>query len=128
MSNNDHSGVGKAAAVVGGIAAAAAGIYIFFYDEDAKHRREKIQGWMLKAKAEIAERLEQTEEVTKDEYEKIVNEVLGKYREIADTKEVEEVKSELHDNWKKILARAAATAAASIVSKKIMDSVSDNKK
>ena len=63
--------------VLTGMAAAAAGIYLFLNDEDSKPVREKSKTWMLKAKSEIAEKLEAAEEVSEEKYHEIVSEVMS---------------------------------------------------
>lgn len=107
--------------VLTGMAAAAAGIYLFLNDEDSKPVREKSKTWMLKAKSEIAEKLEAAEEVSEEKYHEIVSEVMSKYEDVKETDEVEEMVRLFKNNWKKMLIRAAATAAASVASKKALN-------
>ena len=107
--------------VLTGMAAAAAGIYLFLNDEDSKPVREKSKTWMLKAKSEIAEKLEAAEEVSEEKYHEIVSEVMSKYEDVKETDEVEEMIRLFKNNWKKMLIRAAATAAASVASKKALN-------
>jgi len=110
--------------ILTGAVAAAAGLYLFLNDDESKPVREKSKSWMLKAKSEIADKLEATEEVSEEKYHEIVSEVMSKYHDVAEKDEVDELKEFLRNNWKKLLARAAASAAATIATKKTMSSKS----
>lgn len=68
-------GVGLAAAA----AAAAAGAYWFYGSKDAKAHRKQAKSWMLKARAEVMERVENLEDINKEAYLAIVQEVLSRY-------------------------------------------------
>lgn len=68
-------GVGVAAAA----AAAAAGAYWFYGSKDAKAHRKQAKSWMLKARAEVMERVEALPDINKDTYLAIVQEVLSRY-------------------------------------------------
>lgn len=68
-------GVGVAAAA----AAAAAGAYWFYGSKDAKTHRKQAKSWMLKARAEVMERVEALPDINKDTYLAIVQEVVARY-------------------------------------------------
>jgi hypothetical protein len=62
-----------------GLAAVAGGV--FLYGTDAgKKKRKAIKGWMLKAKGEVIEKLENLKEVNEENYHKIVDAVETKYK------------------------------------------------
>lgn len=92
-------GVGIAAVV-----AAAAGTYFLYGSKNAVKNRKKVKGWMLKAKGEILEKLENLKEVNEEIYHKIVNEVSNKYQAVKsiDKKDVVEFAKELKSHWKSI--------------------------
>lgn len=60
---------------VGAFLALAIGGYIFFGPEGANNRR-KFDRWLRRARYEILTRMEQIEDVTEEQYQKIVDEVL----------------------------------------------------
>lgn len=102
---NNKDGVQVAGAFLAGIATAAiAGGYYLFGAKDAKQNRLKVEAWSVKAKGEVLGKLEKAKNVSKEEYEKIVDSVSDKY---AKTKEVgekkaENLKKELKKHWKDI--------------------------
>jgi hypothetical protein len=62
MANTESmSGARKAeigAGIAAGVAAAALGAYFLYGSKDAKKNRAKVKGWMLKARGEVLEQLE----------------------------------------------------------------------
>ena len=85
-----------------GIVAAMAGAYFLYGSKDAAKNRKKIKGWTLKAKGEVLEKLEKVEHASKEQYEKTVDAVLGKYKTLknVDLKEVEALAKDLKRHWK----------------------------
>jgi hypothetical protein len=110
-------GVGLAA-----VAAAIAGAYFLYGGKDAAKNRRKVKSWMFKAKGEILEKIENASDLTKESYEKIVDEVSNKYRALKNIQQnelsgfVDEVKS----HWKNIAKELSSSA------KKPMDEGSDS--
>lgn len=92
-------GVGIAAVV-----AATAGTYFLYGSKNASRNRKKIKGWMLKAKGEILEKLENVKDINEEIYHKIVNEVSNKYQALKsiDKKDVMAFADELKKHWKGI--------------------------
>ena len=92
-------GVGIAALV-----AATAGTYFLYGSKNAPKNRKKVKGWMLKAKGEILEKLENLSEVNEEIYHKIVGEVSDKYQALKsiDKKDVMAFADELKKHWKGI--------------------------
>jgi hypothetical protein len=68
-------GTGVAAAV----AAAALGAYLL-YGKNGTKNRKAVKGWMLKAKGEILEQMENAQTITESGYQDIVNKVISNYR------------------------------------------------
>lgn len=92
--------------VIAGIAAAAGAYY--FSTPEGKKKRKEIKGWMLKAKGEVMERLEDVEEINREAYEKIVDEVVKGYKKLkrVDAKELAMLALELKSQWEDIKAEA----------------------
>lgn len=62
-----------------GVAAAAAASY-FFFGPDGKKNRNKLQGWMIKMKGEIVEKMETAKDLTEGAYHAIVDSVASSYQ------------------------------------------------
>ena len=92
-------GVGITAAAV-----AAAGTYFLYGAQDAKKNRTKVRSWALKAKAEVLEALEQAKHMTPEEYEALVEGVVGSYgklRNVTNT-ELKAFEKEMKSHWGRI--------------------------
>lgn len=89
-------GVGLTATAV-----AAAGAYFLYGSEKAAKNRKKVKSWMLKAKAEVLEKLEDAKEMTQEEYEEVINAVAGTYSDLksATKVDVKSFKEEMKDYW-----------------------------
>ena len=96
--HNLEIGLGVAA-----IAAAAGATYLYGTKSGAKKRKE-IKGWMLKAKGEILENIENMKEVSEGAYHDVVESVLGKYKKLKniDPVEVAALMAELKAHWNNI--------------------------
>ncbi|MCX6723724.1 MAG: hypothetical protein NT155_00940 [Candidatus Staskawiczbacteria bacterium] len=97
----------KGAAVGAGVAtvaAAIAGTYFLYGAKDSAKNRKKIKAWMLKAKGEVLEQLENLSEISESAYKKIIKEVSGKYQVLKNInkKDVAEFSDELKGHWKNI--------------------------
>ncbi len=95
-----QTGIGLAIA-----AAAAAGAYFLYGSKDAKKNRKAVKGWVLKAKGEVIEKMEQVKgELTEENYHKIVDGVISKYSKLKTTTEddVQELLKDLKGHWKNI--------------------------
>lgn len=98
---DEGSGVGFALTAI----AAAAGAYFLYGSKDAKKNRKVVKGWALKAKGEVLEKIELAkEELTEENYHKIVDTVAGKYEKVKNTSadEISEFGKELKSHWKSI--------------------------
>ena len=102
-------GVGLTAAAV-----SAAGTYFLYGSKHAKKNRETVKSWVLKAKAEILEKLEDAKEMTKEEYDQLVDTVAGMYataRNIS-KKDIENFRKEMKQHWHMIEKEAATVKKA----------------
>lgn len=96
--SNRNAGVGIAA--LAAAAAAAAGAY-YFYGKNGPRHRKQLKGWAVKAQGEVMERLEELKDVTRDSYEKTVNDVMAQYKTLkkASPAELASVAKELKGHW-----------------------------
>lgn len=105
---------------VAALSAAAVGAYYLYGHKDAKKHRGAVKGWMLKAKGEVLEELENAKDITESTYGSAVDAVAAKYRELKqiDPAELEEFMDEMRSHWtgiKKTLAtKAPARKKASV--------------
>lgn len=101
------AGVALTAAVVAGV-----GAYFFYGSNKAGENRMKAKSWMLKAKGEVMEKVEQAKKMSKDDYEEIVDSVVQGYLalKVATKKEAGELTEELKNSWKRIDKVAKDTA------------------
>ncbi len=97
-------GVGLTAAAV-----AAAGTFFLYGSKGASKNRKAVKSWMLKAKAEVLEKLETAKEMSADEYMQLIDTVGGTYAQIKDASKVDiaSFKTEMKDHWNKIAKTAA---------------------
>ncbi len=85
-------------------AVAAAGTYFLYGSKSAPKNRKTIKSWMLKAKAEVLERLEDAKEMNAEEYEELINTVAQAYSQVksASKVDIKSFKEEMKDHWKAI--------------------------
>jgi vacuolar-type H+-ATPase subunit H len=90
-------GAGLAAAAV----AAALGSYLLTGRRATKTKRV-LKGWMLKAKGELLEQMENAGEVGQDMFNDAVDRIVKKYSKMAGVgeKELNEMAAELKKQWK----------------------------
>src|ERR1035437_5747214 len=108
--NSKKNGGGKTAEGVGiglglgMLAALSAGAYYLYGTKEGAKKRLKIRGWMLKAKGEMMEKMENLKEVNEKNYNALVETVMKKYHGLKniDPKEVDEMVSDLKKHWKNI--------------------------
>lgn len=99
-----RSGAAGTIAAIAAIAALATGTFLMA-GKRGKKNRAMVRGWMIKAKGEVLERLEQLKEVNFETYTEIVDSVLLRYRNMKDItgEELAEMADELRGHWKEIL-------------------------
>jgi len=83
---------------------AAVGGYFLYGAKDAKKNRKTVNSWMLKAKAEVLEGIENTKELTEVEYDKLVDEVMKGYKAArsASVKDLGAFANEMKTYWDQI--------------------------
>jgi len=92
-------GVGVTAALL-----SAAGAYFLYGSKDADKNRKKVKSWMLKAKAEVLEGIETAKDMSKEDYEKLVDTSVKAYSKIktASAEEALQLAKELKSHWKNL--------------------------
>jgi gas vesicle protein len=82
-------------------AVAAAGAYFLYGSKHAEENRKKVKGWMLRAKGDVLERLEEAKEMSKEEYQEVVASVADAYSELknASRPEIKQFKDEMLEHW-----------------------------
>jgi len=98
-------GIGLTAAAV-----AAAGAFFLYGSDNAPENRKKVKGWMLKAKGEVLEKLEQAKHMTEGEFKEIVDGVALTYEkaQALSKKELSNFKKEMAENWQELVASGIA--------------------
>jgi len=105
---NTKKGMSKIALTavgVGAAAVAAAGAYWFYGSKNASEHRRNVRSWMLKARADVLEAVEDATEkageVSKEMYTNIVEEVLKRYSMVAGvtSAEIRHVKEDMKETW-----------------------------
>ena len=104
-------GVGIAA-----LAAAAAGAYYLYGSDKSAKNRKQIKSWMLKMKAEVMDRVEGIKDLSKETYDKTIDEVSKKYSQIknVDQKELMQLAKRMKSHWKEIEADVKGTVGKEI--------------
>lgn len=89
---------------LGATALAAVGGYFFYGSPNASKHRKKAKSWMLKAKAEVLEGLENAKHMTKAEYEALIADVVRGYKRVQGTTtgELNEFAKEMRAHWRDI--------------------------
>lgn len=102
-------GVGLTAASI-----AAIGGYFLYGSKNASKNRKKAKSWMLKAKAEVLEGIEDAKELTQDEYHELVDAVTKGYKKARNvsTAELADFKKDMAEHWKDIERTAAGKKVA----------------
>ena len=88
--------------------AAAVGAYFMYGSKKAAKNRKAVKSWMFKAKAEVLEALENTQEMSKKEYDKLIDTVGTSYSNIttASRADLAAFKKEMKDHWLEIAKTA----------------------
>lgn len=110
-------GIGLTAA-----AATVAGAYFLYGSKKATQNRKKVKSWALKAKAEVLEGLEHVEQITEDEYTKLVESASAVYGTVknATKGEIVDFKKEMLTHWKDLQKNPAVKKIVTPVAKGIV--------
>lgn len=87
--------------VIAAGALTALGAYFIYGTKAGKPVRKAIKGWMIKAKGEILEKLEEAGDLTESAYHNVVEEVLSKYRNLKNVtaEDLAMLAGELRGSW-----------------------------
>jgi hypothetical protein len=106
MSKNKKNGsmLGKAAAFVAGATAALAVGGYYLYGPNGSKNRIKVEAWKLKAKGEILEKIEKTENLTEEKYHQIIDIVTDRYSKAKEigSRKAKQLGDELKKHWREI--------------------------
>ncbi len=97
---------------IGAMAAAAAGAYYLYGSDKATAHRKKLKSWMLRAKAEVMDEIENLKELNEEAYAKAVEKVMSKYKQIKgmDPEELIALGKRMHGHWNDIKKDLEKTA------------------
>lgn len=102
-------------------AVAAAGTYFLYGSKYAEKNRKKVKSWMLKAKAEALDKLEEAQHMSREEYEQMIEAIAATYASVKDASkgDLNAFKKEMKEHWamiekkgKKMAIKAVAEVAA----------------
>ena len=119
MAKKDDSNLGLAAGI--GAIAAVAGAYFMYGSKKAAKNRKEVKSWLLKAKADVLEKLEDAQEMSKKDYEKVIDAVGAAYKDVKNVSKTEmaDFKREMKGHWSEIeKATAPKKAPAKKTTKK----------
>jgi len=126
MHHNRHSqpSLHLASFLAGAAATALVGGYYLYGRNGAQHRKQ-VERWLLEAKADILERMQKTQDVTEDQYRRIVDEVLSRYQSAKGVTEerAAEAASSFKHKWEDM--REAAKRASEEARKELAKDRSD---
>ncbi len=114
-----HAGV---AVAVGASAAALGAAAYYLFGPHGKQHRTKAQGWMIKMKGEVVERLEDLKEVSEPVYNQVVEAVAAKYAKESKTskKDILALAADLKKGWRSIVASTQSKKKPARKSKPVM--------
>ncbi len=106
MTNNKAIGIGVG---ITAAVAAMAGGYLLYGSKNAAKNRKVVKSWALKAKAEVLEGIEKAQDMTKEEYEQLIDTVMTTYQgaKAVSKNELSAFKKEMKDHWGGIAKTAA---------------------
>lgn len=118
-------GVGVTAALL-----SAAGVYFLYGSKNAEKNRKKVKSWTLKAKAEVLEGIEKAKDMTKEDYEQLIDKTTKMYSKVKDAsaEELMGFAKEMKSHWKSLEKKGEQkakkpVAAVKKVAKKVTKTV-----
>lgn len=106
MSNNkqqSENGQSSKLPLAGLLGAAAVGA-VYLYGKNKQRVQQRLRGWMLKVKGEVMERVAESESLTREEYEDIVDSAVDKYKHKKQqaSERFEQIRQDLKAQWEEI--------------------------
>lgn len=116
VSNNQAVGIGVGLTAA---AVAAASAFFLYGSKNAAKNRKAVKSWTLKAKADVLEKIEQAKDMSKEEYEQLIDTVSGAYKDVKNASKVDlaTFKKEMKEHWNNIAKTAIGPKKA--VAKKV---------
>ena len=101
MSSSQKVGLGVGVTAAG---LAALGGFLLYGSKNAAKNRKTVKSWMLKARAEVLEGLENARHMSREDYEKMIERVMQGYRAAKQTSasEVAALTKEMKAHWKEV--------------------------
>ncbi len=140
---NAKAGVGVGVGV-GAALLSAAGAYFLYGAKNADKHRKMVKSWTLKAKADVLEGLEKAKDMTKEDYDQLIDKTVKSYGKLkgASAEEIAGFAKEMKAHWKSIekkgekhvvkpavaageTAQKVATKVAKKVTKKVAKTVAE---
>ena len=120
MANNNKAAVAGVGVGLAALAAAAAGAYYFYGTKHSAQHRKQMKGWMIKARGEVVEKLEQMKDMSQENYDKIVDQVSQKYGKLknVDPEDVKSMVADMRKHWKNIAGQLKPAPAKKKINKK----------
>lgn len=130
---------GVAVAVTAALAAGV-GAYYLYGSKHAAQNRKKVKSWMLRARAELLEKIEELDIMDDEHYAEVVDAIAKRYARLKDAtrEEVQDFKQEMKGYWPeiedsargtlKVAGRAAAKAAVRDVADKVHHRITEETK
>ncbi len=108
LKNSSRNSAGTTLAVMGASIVGLASSAYFFLGPNRKKNQKHIKAWMIKMKADVIEKLEQTREVSEPIYNNIIDSIATKYENSKkiDHTEVQKLTQDLKKHWKIIKGEA----------------------
>lgn len=115
MANKKIAGAAKAGLGLAALAGTA-GAYYFYGSKHAAQHRKKMKSWMIKAKGDVVERVENLQDASQAAYNKAVDEVMFRYQKVKeiDPKEIQAMAADLKKHWKNIRKHVKAIAQPAV--------------
>ncbi len=82
-------------------AVAAVGTYFLYGSSEASKNRKKVKSWMLRAKAEVLDGLDNIKYMTEEDFQKLVSTAVATYAHAQKMSkaEIRDFTKEMHDSW-----------------------------
>lgn len=106
MSNNKQESQDEQSSklpLAGLLGAAAIGA-VYLYGKNKQRVQQRLRGWMLKVKGEVMEKVAESESLTREEYEDIVDSAVDKYKRKKQqaSERFEQIRQDLKARWEEI--------------------------
>ncbi len=114
MSTETKTGLGMGLAA---LAAAAAGAYYFYGSKHSAQNRRQMKGWMIKAKGEVVEKLENLKDLSEENYQKVVSQITEKYGKLKNVNpaDLRAMADDMRRHWKNISKQLKNNRPASAI-------------